>query len=57
MSTGGFTKDARYEAERARIPLTLMDMDDLVRALLDHYERMDIDMQRLLPLRKLYWPA
>ena len=57
VSTGGFTKDARYEAERARIPLTLMDMDDLVRALLDHYERMDIDMQRLLPLRKLYWPA
>ena len=53
VSTGGFTKDARYEAERARIPLTLMDMDDLVRALLDHYERMDIDMQRLLPLRKL----
>lgn len=34
-----------------------MDLDDLVRALLEHYERMDIDTQRLLPLRKLYWPA
>lgn len=57
VSTGGFTKDARYEAERASIPLTLMDLDDLVKALLEHYEKMDIDTQRLIPLRKVYWPA
>jgi restriction system protein len=57
VSTGGFTKDARYEAERGRIPVTLMDLDDLVKALLEHYEKMDIDMQRLIPLRKIYWPA
>lgn len=57
VSTGGFTKDARYEAERGRIPVTLMDLDDLVRALLEHYERMDVEMQRLIPLRKIYWPA
>jgi restriction system protein len=57
VSTGGFTKDARYEAERASIPLTLMDLDDLVMALLEHYETMDIDTQRLIPLRKVYWPA
>ncbi len=57
VSTGGFTKDARYEAERGRIPVTLMDLDDLVKALLEHYEKMDIDMQRLIPLRKVYWPA
>ena len=57
VSTGGFTKDARYEAERAPIPLTLMDLDELVKSLLEHYENMDIDMQRLIPLRKVYWPA
>lgn len=57
VSTGGFTKEARYEAERARIPVTLMDLDDLVKALLEQYEKMDIDMQRLIPLRKVYWPA
>ncbi|WP_222434174.1 restriction endonuclease [Comamonas flocculans] len=57
VSTGGFTKDARYEAERGRIPVMLMDLDDLVRALLEHYERMDVEMQRLVPLRKVYWPA
>lgn len=57
VSTGGFSKDARYEAERAPIPLTLMDLDDLVNALLEHYEKMDVDMQRLIPLRKIYWPV
>lgn len=57
VSTGGFTKEARYEAERGRIPVTLMDLDDLVRSLLEHYENMDAEMQRLVPLRKVYWPA
>lgn len=57
VSTGGFTKDARYEAERGRIPVTLMDLDDLVKSLLEHYEKLDVEMQRLIPLRKLYWPA
>jgi restriction system protein len=57
VSTGGFSKEARYEAERGRIPVTLMDLDDLVKSLLEHYERMDVEMQRLVPLRKVYWPA
>ena len=54
---GGFSKDARYEAERASIPPTLMDLDDLVRAILEHYERMDAESQRLVSLRKIYWPG
>lgn len=57
VSTGGFTKEARYEAERGRIPVALMDLDDLVKSLLEHYEKMDVEMQRLIPLRKVYWPA
>lgn len=57
VSTGGFSKDARYEADRASIPLTLMDLDDLVEAILDHYEAMDPDAKQLIPLRKVYWPA
>jgi restriction system protein len=57
VSTGGFTKDARYEAERASIPLTLMDIDDLVKALLDHYDRLDLETQQLVPLKKIYWPV
>ena len=57
VSTGGFSKDARYEADRASIPLTLMDLDDLVEAILDHYEQMDMDAKQLIPLRKIYWPG
>jgi restriction system protein len=57
VSTGGFTREARYEAERAAIPLTLMDLDDFVHSLLEHYEKLDVVMQRLIPLRKIYWPV
>jgi restriction system protein len=57
VSTGGFTKDAYYEAERANIPLTLMSLEELVQALLDHYDRLDIETQQLIPLKKIYWPV
>lgn len=57
VSTGGFSKEARYEAERANIPVALMDLNDLVKAVLEHYEAMDPDTKRLLPLRKVYWPG
>ena len=57
VSTGGFTKDARYEAERANIPIMLMDIDDLVKAILLHYEELDMDGRNLLPMKKIYWPV
>lgn len=57
VSTGGFSKDARYEADRAAIPITLMDLDDLVKAILDHYEEMDMNTRVLVPLTKIYWPT
>ena len=56
VSTGGFTKEARYEAERASIPVSLMDIDELVAALIDNYEQLDNETKQLLPLRRLYWP-
>lgn len=56
VSTGGFTKDAYYEAERASIPLTLMNIDDLVAAVIEHYESMDIETKAILPLRRIFWP-
>ena len=57
VSTGGFTKDARYEADRAYIPLTLMDLDGLVTTLLEHYENLDEEGKTLIPLTKVYWPT
>lgn len=57
ISTGGFTREARYEAERATIPVTLIDIDLLADLVVANYERFDIEGQRLLPLVKVYWPA
>lgn len=52
VSTGGFSKDARYEADCSTIPLTLWTLDDLVRALVENYEQVDIKTKLLVPLRK-----
>lgn len=57
VSTGGFSKDALYEAERASISLSLMTIDDLVEALIQNYDRLDIETQQILPLKRIYWPA
>lgn len=57
VSTGGFTREARYEAERANIPLSLMDMDELVRTLLEQYEKLDLETQQRVPLRRIFIPA
>lgn len=56
VSTGGFTKDARYEADRAKIPVMLMDLDGLVKALMEHYETADSRTRALVPLTRTYWP-
>jgi len=56
VSTGGFSREARYEAERSQIPLTLIDMPALRTLLIDHYESLDTETRSLVPLRKIYWP-
>ncbi len=57
VSTGGFTREARYEAERAPIPLSLLDMDGLAEALIDYYEQLDLSTRTLVPLTRIYWPS
>jgi restriction system protein len=56
VSTGGFTKDAYYEADRAQIPLTLIDFERLVEAVLEYYPKFDEETRQLLPLARFYWP-
>lgn len=56
ISTGGFTKDARYEAERSNIPLKLVDIDDLANLLSLHYDNFSAEGKSLLPLKKVYVP-
>lgn len=57
VSTGGFSKDAKYEAERSNIPLTLIDSDMLVSLIIQHYDKFDPDTRALIPLKKVYWPV
>ena len=57
VSTGGFTKEARYEADRASIPLALLDLDSLVKEIIRHYSEMDVEAKSLIPLTNIYWPV
>lgn len=57
VSTGGFSTEGRYEAERSGVPLTLIDSDQLVELLVEYYESTDAETRTLVPLRKTYWPS
>lgn len=57
VSTGGFTKEARYEAERSNIPIALVDLDLLVNLIVQYYENFDAEARTILPLTKIYWPV
>lgn len=57
VSTGGFSKDANYEADRSNIPITLIGLDDLASLVVTHYESFDMDGKVLVPLSRLYWPV
>ena len=57
VSTGGFTKDAGYEADRSNQNLTLMNAEALGEAIVEHYDHMDAESRALLPLKKIYWPV
>jgi restriction system protein len=57
VSTGGFTREAQYEAERAATVTHLMTLDGLARALVEQYDKLDDRGRTLLPLTRIYWPA
>lgn len=56
VSTGGFTKDAHYEAERSNVPLTLVDIDKLASIIERYYDNFSAEGRTLLPLKKTYLP-
>ena len=57
VSTGGFTKEARYEADRANVSVRLLDLDAFVRHYVDIYDKADDDTRSILPLTRIWWPA
>ncbi len=39
------------------MPLALWNLDTLVRTLVEHYEATDSETKRMVPLKRMYWPA
>ncbi|NLZ53259.1 MAG: restriction endonuclease [Thermoanaerobacteraceae bacterium] len=56
VSTGGFTKEAKYEAERSNMPIAIIDSDGLVELITQYYDDFDAQTKSLIPLKKIYWP-
>lgn len=57
VSTGGFIKEARYEADRANVPVRLLDLDGPVKLYVGSYDKADEETRALLPLTRIWWPA
>lgn len=57
VSTGGFTREAMYEAERSQVPASLVDLDRLAELYVEFYEELSPEDRRLVPLRRVYWPG
>lgn len=57
VSTGGFSREAYYEAERSNIVIRLLDLHELCSLILQYYDRFDEPGKTILPLQKVYWPV
>jgi restriction system protein len=56
VSTGGFSREAKYEAERSNMPIAIIDSDGLVELITQYYDDFDVQTKSLIPLKKIYWP-
>lgn len=57
ISTGGFTSDAKTEALRAGGRISLMDRDDFITLMLEHYVKIEPRFQAMVPLVMVWLPA
>lgn len=57
VSTGGYTSDAREEAERTDRRITLLDRDEFIDLLLENYEDIETEYRNLIPLKEVYVPT
>lgn len=57
VSTGGFSKEAKYEADRSNHPLSLLDLNDMTELVMHYYDQFDSETRTLVPLKKMYWPV
>ena len=55
ISTGSFTREARYEADRSNVPLMLITLPKLREPLIQR--GFNPVTRALVPLQSLYWPV
>ena len=53
VSTVGFTKEARYEADRANVPVRLLDLDAFIRHYVEAYDKTDDETRSILSLTRI----
>ena len=58
VSTGGFTREALYEAERTAqgTSVTTLKADEFIELLTEHYERLEPEARAMIPLKRVFIP-
>ena len=58
VSTGGFTKEALYEADRAPpgTSVTTLRADEFIELLTEHYDRLEPEARAMIPLKRVFIP-
>ena len=57
ISTGGYTEPAKREAQTHGRNITLLDRDDFIDLLLEHYHGLEQEYQAMVPLKRVYVPT
>lgn len=57
VSSGGYTSSAHDEVERTSSRITLLDRDDFIELLIEHYDDIDSEYKAFVPLTPVYIPT
>jgi restriction system protein len=57
VSSGGFTSEAAFEIRRASRHIEKIDLSDLIQMWDDHYDQMEEEDKRLMPLKRVAFLA
>ena len=57
VSTGGYTREAYYEADRSQVPVELLTLEELAELWVANYDSVASDDRAMLPLKRVYFPA
>jgi len=56
VSTGGYSREVMNDPNISSRPITLLDRDQFIDLLLEHYEKLAPEHKSIIPLKKVYLP-